>query len=245
MRKLILILSMFAVFQVHASSTGPELHAAKIDMTDKASLQRGAKYFVNYCISCHSAKQMRYSRVGQDLGISNELVQSNLMFNGENIFDGMNVAMTAKDGEKWFGVSPPDLSLIARSRGADWLYSYLTSFYIDEERPFGVDNLLFSKVGMPHVLADLQGMQKIVYKEVETDEGGVKQVFDRFELVKAGVMSEEEYQVAVNDLVAFMVYVGEPAKLERQAMGWKVLLFILGMTAVFYALKKDYWRDIH
>jgi ubiquinol-cytochrome c reductase cytochrome c1 subunit len=157
----------------------------------------------------------------------------------------MNVAMSAEDGEKWFGVAPPDLSLIARSRGADWLYTYLKSFYIDESRPFGVNNLLFDKVGMPHVLADLQGMQKAVYTEVEKEDGSVKQVFEKFELVQPGVLTAEEYDDAMNDLVNFMVYVGEPAKLERKRLGWKVLLFILAMTAVFYALKKEYWRDIH
>ena len=183
--------------------------------------------------------------MAKDLNITPELVELNLMFTGDKIFDGMTVAMRSSDAEKWFGVNPPDLSLIARSRGADWLYTYLKSFYVDESRPFGVDNALFPKVGMPHVLSDLQGLQKAVYKEVETEDGGVRTVIDRLEIVEPGRMTEKEFDQAMNDLVNFMVYMGEPAKMERQARGWKVLMFIFLMGIVFYYLKKEYWKDIH
>jgi ubiquinol-cytochrome c reductase cytochrome c1 subunit len=183
--------------------------------------------------------------MAQDLDIAPELVELNLMFTGEKIFDGMTISMRAKDAEKWFGVNPPDLSLIARSRGPDWLYTYLKSFYIDEERPFGVDNTLFPKVGMPHVLADLQGLQRAVYKDVETAGGGVKRVIDHLEIAEPGRMTEREYDKAMDDLVNFMTYMGEPAKMERQRLGWKVLVFILLMLGIFYLLKKEYWKDIH
>jgi ubiquinol-cytochrome c reductase cytochrome c1 subunit len=221
------------------------LQTATIDLGNEASLQRGAKYFVNYCLSCHSAKQLRYSRMAEDLAISPELVELNLMFTGEKIFDGMTISMRPKDAEKWFGVNPPDLSLIARSRGADWLYTYLKSFYIDESRPFGVNNALFPKVGMPHVLADLQGLQKAVYKEVVSADGATRSVIEKLEIAQPGRMNEKEFDQAMNDLVNFMVYMGEPAKMERQKLGWKVLAFILLMIVIFYLLKKEYWKDIH
>jgi len=244
MKKLMGILLLLLSTQTLASS-GHALQSATIDLGNEASLQRGAKYFVNYCLSCHSAKQLRYSRMAEDLNITPELVELNLMFTGEKIFDGMNISMRPKDAEKWFGVNPPDLSLIARSRGADWLYTYLKSFYIDENRPFGVNNTLFPEVGMPHVLADLQGVQHAIYKEVENEDGSVRTVISKLEIVEPGRMTEKEYDNAMNDLVNFMVYMGEPAKMERQDRGWKVLLFILLMGVVFYYLKKEYWKDIH
>jgi len=245
MKKLSIVLLVLFSSQLSAASGGIELQSAKIDLDNKASLQRGAKFFVNYCLSCHSAKQLRYSRMAEDLGIPPELVELNLMFTGEKIFDGMTISMRPKDAEKWFGVNPPDLSLIARSRGADWLYTYLKSFYIDDSRPFGVNNALFPKVGMPHVLADLQGLQKAVYKDVESDDGSVRSVIDHLEIAEPGRMDEREFDIAMHDLVNFMTYMGEPAKLERQRLGWKVLLFILLMLGVFYLLKKEYWKDIH
>ncbi|MGB1541662.1 MAG: cytochrome c1 [Cycloclasticus sp.] len=246
MKKLsIVLLVLFSSQLLAAGGANIELQSANVNLENKASLQRGAKYFVNYCLSCHSAKQLRYSRMGKDLGISPELVELNLMFTGEKIFDGMTISMRPKDAEKWFGVNPPDLSLIARSRGADWLYTYLKSFYIDESRPFGVDNALFPKVGMPHVLSDLQGLQKAVYKDVELEDGTVKKVIDRLEISEPGRMNEKEFDKVMNDLVNFMVYMGEPAKLERQRLGWKVLMFILFMFGIFYFLKKEYWKDIH
>jgi ubiquinol-cytochrome c reductase cytochrome c1 subunit len=245
MKKLILFLLILFSSQTFASSGQMALQTATIDLGNEASLQRGAKYFVNYCLSCHSAKQLRYSRMAEDLAISPELVELNLMFTGEKIFDGMTISMRPKDAEKWFGVNPPDLSLIARSRGADWLYTYLKSFYIDESRPFGVNNALFPKVGMPHVLADLQGLQKAVYKEVVSADGATRSVIEKLEIAQPGRMNEKEFDQAMNDLVNFMVYMGEPAKMERQKLGWKVLAFILLMIVIFYLLKKEYWKDIH
>jgi len=245
MKKLTIALFVLFSSQLFAASGGVALESARVDLNDKASLQRGAKYFVNYCLSCHSAKQLRYSRMATDLEIPPELVELNLMFTGEKILDGMTISMRPEDAEKWFGVNPPDLSLIARSRGSDWLYTYLKSFYVDESRPFGVNNTLFPKVGMPHVLADLQGLQKAVYKDVELEDGSVRSVIDHLEISEPGRMSVEEYDEAMNDLVNFLTYMGEPAQLERQKLGWKVLVFILIMLLVFYFLKKEYWKDIH
>ena len=245
MKKFIIALFMLLSTQAFASTGSIHLEEANVDLSDQASLQRGAKYFVNYCLSCHSAKHLRYSRMAQDLAIPPELVAENLMFTGEKIFDSMTITMRPEDAVNWFGVNPPDLSLIARSRGSDWLYTYLKSFYIDDSRPFGVNNLLFPDVGMPHVLADLQGLQRAVYKDVEDSEGNVRSVIAGLEVAQAGRMNTVEYDQAMHDLVNFMTYMGEPAKLERESLGGKVLAFIFLMIVIFYFLKKEYWKDIH
>jgi len=245
MKKIIVILSVLFSMQALASSGSIHLETAKVDLNDKASLQRGAKYFMNYCLSCHSAKQLRYSRMADDLAIPHELVEQNLMFVGDKIMDGMTISMRPEDAANWFGVNPPDLSLIARSRGSDWLYTYLKSFYLDESRPFGVNNLVFPDVGMPHVLADLQGLQRATYKDEEDSTGNLHSVLSGVEVVQAGQMTADEYDQAMHDLVNFMTYMGEPAKLERDRLGGKVLAFIFLMIIIFYFLKKEYWKDIH
>lgn len=229
-----------------ASSGKVHYDSANIDLHDKASLQHGAKLFVNYCLNCHSANYMRYNRMGQDLGISDELVKQNLLFTADKVGEQMKVAMSTADGKTWFGTNPPDLSVIARSKGpgaegADWLYTYLRSFYVDETRPFGVNNTVFKDVGMPHVLWELQGLQTLNNPDEVKEHGAVPQ----FTLDQPGSMSPEEYDVAVRDLVNFLVYMGEPSKLDRQALGLWVLLFIVVFTLVAYALKKEYWKDIH
>lgn len=232
MRKLILVLlGLFFPMVVAASGGDEHLEHAKVDLHDQASMQRGATLFVNYCVSCHSAEFMRYNRVGEDIGIPETLVAENLIFTGAQIGETMNVAMTSEDGEKWFGTPPPDLSLVGRSRGADWLYTYLKGFYIDESRPFGMNNVVFPDVGMPHVLAGLQGLQAL-------DNGELK-------LVKQGSLSAEEYDMAITDLVNFIAYVGEPAALVRYSLGKKVLLFLLVLLPIVYLLKKEYWKDAH
>lgn len=245
MKKLITAFLFLLPMSLFAAGGHVQLQSVDIDLNNKPSLQRGAKYFVNYCMSCHSAKQLRYSRMAQDLEIPPVLVEQNLMFTGEKIFDGMTVSMRPGDAKKWFGVAPPDLSLIARSRGSDWLYTYLKSFYVDESRPFGVDNLIFPKVGMPHVLADLQGTQKAVFTETKDEDGHAHVKFEGFELVEEGRLSPKEYDKAVADLVNFMSYMAEPAKLERERLGPKVILFLILLTVIFYFLKKEYWKDIH
>jgi ubiquinol-cytochrome c reductase cytochrome c1 subunit len=246
MKKLIVVLLLAAAPMLGlASGEGPHLDAANIDLGDQASLQRGAKYFVNYCLSCHSAKYQRYNRMAKDLGLTEDEVINNLMFTTDKIGDTMNISMTTAQGKAWFGNPPPDLSVLIRARGVDYIYTYLRSFYLDEKRPFGVNNTVFPDVAMPHVLWELQGTQKAVYK-TETDAKGVEhEVFEGFEPVTPGTLSAEEYDQVARDLTAFLSYVGEPIQMERKAMGKWVLLFIAVFFVLAYLLKKEYWKDIH
>jgi ubiquinol-cytochrome c reductase cytochrome c1 subunit len=230
---------------VIASGGGVHLDKANIDPTNKESLQRGAKIFVNYCMGCHSARYQRYNRLGRDLGISDDDIIANLMFTGEKTGDLMDIAMTPAMGKKWFGAAPPDLTLVARVRGTDWLYTYLRTFYKDDSRPFGVNNEVFSNVGMPNVLWELQGLQKPVYKTVVDDEGHEHQVLEGVELEEAGSQTPAEFDRTVSDLVNFLAYMGEPIKLERQSLGIKVMLFLFVLFIFAYLLKKEYWKDIH
>lgn len=238
---------LLAPASVLAAGGGHAVHLdhVAIDMSDKASLQRGAAIFVNYCLSCHGAAYMRYSRLAQDLELDEDLVRENLIFTGQKVGDPMTVAMPEKASKKWFGKTPPDLSVVARSRGADWLYTYLRGFYLDESRPVGVNNLVFPDVGMPHVLWELQGWQKPVYKTVTMPDGHEAQVIDRLELVEPGKLSPKEYDRAMRDLVNYLVYMGEPAQLKRASLGPYVLGFLLIFTILAYFLKREYWRDIH
>jgi ubiquinol-cytochrome c reductase cytochrome c1 subunit len=230
---------------VIASGGGVHLDKANIDPTNKESLQRGAKIFVNYCMGCHSARYQRYNRLGRDLGISDDDIIANLMFTGEKTGDLMDIAMTPAMGKKWFGAAPPDLTLVARVRGTDWLYTYLRTFYKDDSRPFGVNNEVFSNVGMPNVLWELQGLQKPVYKTVVDDDGHEHQVLEGVELEEAGSQTPAEFDRTVSDLVNFLAYMGEPIKLERQSLGIKVMLFLFVLFIFAYLLKKEYWKDIH
>jgi ubiquinol-cytochrome c reductase cytochrome c1 subunit len=246
MRKILLaLLLVVSPVLAMASEEGVALDHANIDLGDPYALQRGAKYFVNYCLSCHSAKYMRFERVGRDLGLSDQQLRQNLMFVAEKVGQTMTVAMRPEDGVHWFGVAPPDLSVIARARGSDWLYTYLRTFYLDDSRSFGVNNLVFKDTAMPAVLAGLQGFQKPVYKTVKNAEGSEEKVVEKLELVKPGKMSPAQYDRAVRDLVTFLTYVGEPAKLERQRVGAWVLLYLVVFLGLAYAMKREYWKDVH
>ncbi len=222
-----------------------------IDWSDKAAMQRGAQLFTNYCLSCHSAQYSRYNRVGKDLGISDDLMKENLIFTtnelGEQSKVGslMTVTMNQEYGEKSFGTAPPDLSLVARSRGTHWLYNYLRGFYLDDARPFGVNNGVFPNVGMPHVLAELEGLKKAVKEEVEDSHGNKHEVITGFEQVSEGSMTPEQYDQAVKDLVAFLDYLAEPYKQTRKNVGTGVLIFLLVLLILAYLLKKEYWKDVH
>ncbi|MGR8934749.1 MAG: cytochrome c1 [Gammaproteobacteria bacterium] len=216
------------------------LQDADYDLTDKLSLQRGAKYFVSYCLGCHSAKHIRYLRIAHDFDLDKQAVLQEIAPEGASIYDTMKSAMNAHDAEKWFGTNPPDLSLIARSRGPDWIYTYLKSFYSDPKRTFGVNNLVFKDVGMPNVLWQLQGTQKPVYAAV-----GNKEVIKKLAVEEQGMLTPQEFDQAVNDIVNFLVYVGEPMQLQRKSTGKYVLFFILMFVGVAYLLKKEYWKDIH
>jgi len=227
-----------------AAEDGVHLDRANIDPDNQQSLQRGARLFVNYCLSCHAAGLMRYERMGQDLGISELQVAENLMFTGGKVGDLMTVATDPEDAVEWFGTVPPDLSVIARARGVDWLYTYLRSFYLDPSRVTGVNNLVFPDVGMPDVLWELQGWQKPVITTVKDTDGTEHKVID-LELVKPGLMSPKEFDRAVRDLVNFLDYMAEPGKHDRQALGVKVILFLLVFLVVAYLMKKEFWKDVH
>lgn len=230
---------------VVAATADYPLEKVDISLLNKGTLQRGAKYFVNYCLSCHSAGYSRYNRVGRDLGLTDEQVRENLIFTGHKVGELMTVTFQEDNALQWFGSVPPDLTLIARARGPDWLYTYLKSFYLDESRPMGVNNALFQNVSMPHVLWELQGWQKPVYKTVAAADGSERRVIERMELVEPGIMTTREYDQAVRDLVIFMTYLSEPIASTRRGMGVWVLLFLLALLSVTYALKREYWKDVH
>jgi ubiquinol-cytochrome c reductase cytochrome c1 subunit len=243
-----LMIALFLLLPTFAfASTALVLQKANTDISDLASLQNGAKLYVNYCMGCHSLQYQRFQRLGADLGLSDDQLKANLMFSAEKVGELMTIAMKKEDGKKWFGVAPPDLSVTARARGVDWLYTYLLSFYADSSKATGVNNLVFPDVAMPHVLSELQGWQKPVYETIKDAEGKEHKVIKELELVdssKKGA-AEKEYRKVVYDLVNFLDYVGEPAKLQRQRLGVWVLLFIVVFFVFAYALKKEYWRDVH
>lgn len=230
-----------------------------IDLTDKAALQDGARTFANYCMGCHGAKFQRYERVAKDLDIPVDVMMENLVFTGAKIGDHMKSGMQPNDAKVWFGAAPPDLTLVARVRGADWLYTYLRTFYEDPTRPYGVNNKVFPNVGMPNVLVGLQGKQVIGCKQVQTEVDGKKQ-FDpltgspitkegchelTIDPAHKGTLSEAEFDEKVKNLVSFLAYSADPNKLEAQRIGVNVLLFLAFFFVVAYLLKREYWKDVH
>jgi ubiquinol-cytochrome c reductase cytochrome c1 subunit len=254
---LMFFLGLISLWQVNAS-TGCEDSMGKVknNLCDKASLQRGAQTYVNYCLGCHSLQFVRYKDMAKDIGIVDKkgkvlekLVNENFNFGSENVNDPMLSALPKKEAAGWFGVAPPDLSLVTRTRGKDWVYSYLKSFYLDPSKPWGVNNTVFPDVAMPHILLGLQGTQVPVYKTVTLidDKGNPydKQVIDHLELKVPGSLNNEEYDKKITDLVNFLEYVGEPHKLERERLGVWVLLFLVVFTLFAYLLKREYWKDVH
>ncbi len=229
-----------------ASEGGVRLDAAPIEPTDVVSLQSGARTFANYCLNCHSASLMRWNRL-VELGLSESQITDNLIFDGSKVGDLMNVAMTKKDARKWFGAAPPDLSVIARARGADWLYSYLRGFYRDPARPTGWNNTVYENVGMPNPMWQLQGERTRV--EPKGDEGkeghagAIRAV--KYEMVKPGSLTPVQYDETVRDLVNFLVYMGEPAATSRKQIGIFVLLYLLALWPLAYLLKREFWKDVH
>ena len=220
-------------------------------VTDMAALQHGAALFVNYCLNCHAASYMRYNRL-HDIGLSDDQIKKNLVFAGEKVGDLMTVAMAPKDAKEWFGAVPPDLSVIARSRagangsGADYLYTYMRSFYRDETRPTGWNNLVFPSVGMPHVLWELQGEQRPIYEEAKDPHDPAKTVhhFKGWQLTKPGSMSKADFDIATADLVAYLQWMGEPAQNQRVRLGVWVLIFLTILTTIAWRLNASYWKDI-
>jgi ubiquinol-cytochrome c reductase cytochrome c1 subunit len=244
MRKLICVLALVIPGFAFAASGGVHLDEANYDLTDKASLQRGAQLFMNYCLGCHSMKYQRYQRTFTDLGISDALGQEYLQFTGDKVTDYITRAMPEEAAANWFGAAPPDLTLVARVRGADWIYTYLRSFYVDPSRPFGVNNKVFPEVGMPHVLQPLQGTPREVFEEAMVDGEKVMHSVG-LETDGDGALSTAEYDQAVLDLVNFLEYTGEPARLDSERIGKWVLVFIIVLFFFVYLLKKEYWRDVH
>ncbi|OED94689.1 cytochrome c1 [Vibrio breoganii] len=245
MKKLFVLLFALVPALGFAAGGNFALDKANNDIRDKASLQRGAKTFMNYCFACHSTQYQRYERVATDLDIPIDLMRENLMFDSEAAVGELMVNnMPAEDAAKWFGVAPPDLTLTARVRGVDWLYTYLRSFYEDPSRPFGVNNVIFPSVGMPHVLQEMQGVPQPVF-ETKMVGGQEEQVVVGVKADGTGELSQSEYDDVVRDLVNFLEYAGDPVQVERENLGIWVLLFLVIFTGVGYLLYKEYWRDIH
>jgi len=241
---LITIALLFAGLAVADEEGGIALLPSGADIKNTESLQRGARNFMNYCSGCHSLKYLRYNRMAADLKIPESELAGNLMFTSDKAFDTINSAMP-KDSEGWFGKQPPDLSLMARARGVDYIYSFLKGFYVDKTRPWGVNNLYLPSAAMPHVLQDRQGLQKPVFKNEPDDHGSARMVLVGVDTMTPGALKPEEYDQFVRDIANFLDYAGEPVKDKRQSMGIFVMLFLLVFFVFAYLLKKEYWKDVH
>ncbi len=222
---------------------GGDYLEANIDPGNIQSLQRGARNFMNYCAGCHSAEYVRYTTIGRHLDLSEQQLIDNLMFNATKTFETIQVSTPTSDAETWFGVVPPDMSLIARSKGADYIYSFLKGYYVDPDSPTGVNNRYLAGTAMPHVLWELQGYQRAIYDEQEVD-GLVKKEFQRFEPVTAGTLDPEAYEEFVRDTVNFLAFIAEPIRSERRTIGVWVMIFLTLFLIVAYALKKEIWKDV-
>ena len=247
MMRILQAVTLLIVGSVALSAQAEEgkLMHANNDVANKASLQRGARNFVNYCSGCHSLKYVRYNRLTVDLDLTDAQVRDNLDFTGAKLTDMMTNNMDSADGKAWFGKAPPDLSLIARSRGADHLYTFLHSFYLDPSRPTGMNNVVLPAAAMPNVLWELQGLQHAVYEGKTSQDGKrVDKVFKGLEAETKGKLSPEEYDEFVRDTVNFLDYVGEPIQVERRDLGIRVVFFLLILFGLAYALKKEYWKDV-
>src|SRR5690606_11066517 len=251
---------MFSVLPLPAMAAGPAIPLDKvdIDLTHKAAMQHGLKTFTNYCMGCPSAKFQRYGRVANDLGIPEEVMMENIVFTDAKIGDHMKIGMQPADAKVWFGAAPPDLTLVARVRGTDWLYTYLRTFYEDPSRPLGSNNKVFPNVGMPNVLVGLQGRQVVGCKQVQVVENGKKQydpltgapitheACDQLTIVpNSGKLTEAEFDEKVHNLVTFLAYSANPVKLESQRIGTYVLLYLAFFFVFAYLLKREYWKDVH
>lgn len=251
MKKIILALTTFFALSTGALAAegGIAWDKAPVRTSDHASLQNGAKLFVNYCLNCHSAAFMRYNRL-QDIGLTAEQIKDNLLFTTDKVGETMKAAIDPKQAKEWFGANPPDLTLIARSRaavgkgsGADYLYTFLRTFYPDETKATGWNNLAFPNVGMPHVLWELQGQRRPIM-EVQEEHGHKVEVFKGWQQVTPGTMTPLQYEQAIGDLVNFLQWMGEPAQNTRVRVGVWVLLFLLGFTIIAWRLNAAYWKDI-
>lgn len=245
---LVAVLTMGLATAVQAAEGGPAWDKAPHKVNDMEALQHGAKLFVNYCLNCHSASFMRFNRL-RDIDLTEQQIKDNLLVGTDRIGDTMKAAITAQQGKAWFGANPPDLTLVARSRaghggtGADYLYTYLRSYYVDDSTPTGWNNLVYPNVAMPHVLWQLQGERRPVYETVE-EHGHPTKVFKSWEQVTPGQMSTLQFDQAVGDLVAFMQWMAEPAQNTRVRLGIVVLLFLGVLTFFAWRLSTAYWKDV-
>lgn len=242
-----------------AAAEGSEMESAQIDLTDKAALQHGAGLYMSYCSGCHAISYHRYSRTAADLGLTQEQVEKNLIYNDQKFGETINTGLNADDAKAWFGKAPPDLSVIARTKeqGADWIYNYLRSSYVDETRPSGWNNTVLPGASMPNVLWELQGVQHPLLEAKKKDAKGIDEVCEKGESqgqcitgyqipdAQKGRLSEEEFDRDARDISAFLAYVGEPAALKRESIGVWVVLFLAFFTLLAYLLKSEYWRDVH
>ncbi|MBV8666025.1 MAG: cytochrome c1 [Burkholderiaceae bacterium] len=248
LKKMLAVLALVPVF-AFASEEGFQLDHAPERMKDLAALQHGAKLFVNYCLNCHAAASMRYNRM-HDIGLTDDQIKANLLFTTDKVGGLMTVALARKDAKEWFGAAPPDLSVIARSKaseagtGPDWIYTYLRSYYKDDNRPTGWNNMVFPNVGMPHVFWELQGEQKAVFVDEKGEDGKEVHRFDHFELVKPGKLSKLEYDTAVADLVGYLEWMSEPAQNVRHQLGVWVLLFLSLFAVLAWRLNASYWKEV-
>jgi len=226
-----------------AATGGGELAPANANINNTASLQRGAKYFVNYCLGCHSAQYVRYNKLAEGLRLTEDQLVNHLIFSDQQPFDTMTNAMRRADAERWFGIAPPDLSLISRARGQDYIYNFLRGFYFDPTTATGANNVVLPNTAMPHVLWELQGIRRPIYEESESEDG--EPVISGFETVVPGLLSEEEYDQVARDIVNFLGYIGEPMQLERRSLGIRVIGFLLVFLLIAWMLKREIWKDVH
>jgi ubiquinol-cytochrome c reductase cytochrome c1 subunit len=246
--RLVAIVALVVAAEAIAAGGGAALEPADIDPGNKASLQRGARNFMNYCSGCHSAQYVRFNTIGKYLELSEEQLVDNLMFNAEKSFETIRASMQPGDAARWYGKAPPDLSLMARAKGADYVYSFLKSFYLQSESPTGVDNTVLAGTSMPHVLWELQGYQKAVYSEhTETLADGsavTTHSFDHFQQVTTGALDAEGYDDFVRDTVNFLAYIAEPIRAERRKLGVWVLMYLIVFLVIAAMLKKQIWKDV-
>ena len=235
----------FAASPASAAGGGSALaDPSGIDLDNTASLQRGARNYMNYCSGCHSAEYVRFSTIGKMLELSDEQLVDNLMFNADKTFETINAAMPSADAQRWFGQAPPDLSLMARAKGADHIYNFLRGFYVDPDSPTGVDNVVLAGTSMPHVLWELQGFQKANFEYLENDDGSVTTEFKGFEILSAGSMDAEAYDEFVRDTTNFLAFIAEPIRQDRRKIGVWVLIFLLFFLVIATQLKKEIWKDV-
>ena len=241
------VLALIAVFVApNAVAAGAKvaLEPAEIDPSNIASLQRGARNFMNYCSGCHGAQYVRYNTIGKALELSEEQLIENLMFNADKAFETIKASMPSDDAKRWYGVAPPDLSLTARSKGVDYIYNFLKGFYVEEQSPTGVNNLVLAGTSMPHVLWELQGYQTAKFSSHDNDDGSVTKSFDGFEIMSPGALDAEDYDEFVRDTVNFLAYISEPVRSDRRKLGVWVLMFLIFFYILASMLKKQIWKDV-